>query len=263
MILPTCLAVLLAWATATTATSILLPLYIYPLSGAWDPVFNAIASTPSVHWQVIVNPNSGPGPANTYPNSDYITAINRLNSYRNVETVGYVSTNYTNRPYSEVTADIQTYAYWATYTATTANISMNGIFFDETPSANLAPLIQYMSNASTFAYDTIPTPATTVIFNPGTSATALQYFDYAEMIVEFENFYTAYQNQTTIDSFPSGGVRKQSVVLVHSYTGTAATLQSLVHTGIVNELAAMYFTSDCCYQDLSILGQVATAFSKG
>ncbi|SLM40199.1 Spherulation-specific family 4 [Lasallia pustulata] len=262
MVLPKVLAVL-AWATTTTATSILLPLYIYPLSGAWTPIFNAIASTPTVHWQVVVNPNSGPGPANAYPSSDYITAINQLNSYKNVETIGYVRTNYTNRPCSEVTADIQTYAYWATYQVTNANISVNGIFFDEAPYANLAALIQYMSNVSSFAYDTIPTPATTVIFNPGTSATALQYFNYAQTIIEFEDFYTAYQNQTTINSFPSGGVRKQSAVVVHNYTGTAATLQSLVHTGIVNKLAGMYFTSDCCYQDLSIIGQVATAFSKG
>ena len=260
MILPFSLAAL-AWAITTArATSIILPLYIYPLSGAWTPVFNAISSTPSVHWQVVVNPNSGPGPANTYPSSDYITALKQLNSYPNVETIGYVRTNYTNRPLSQVTTDVQTYAHWATYT--TSNISVNGIFFDEAPYANLAAPIQYMSNASSFAYDTIPTANTKVVFNPGTSATAVQYFNYADTIVEFEDYYTAYKNQTTINTFPSGG-RTQSAVLVHTYTGSTATLQSLVHTGIANKLASMYFTDDCCYNDLIILGHLASAFSMG
>ncbi|MCJ1239222.1 hypothetical protein MMC14_007216 [Varicellaria rhodocarpa] len=252
--------VLLTGATAAAATSLLLPLYIYPSSGAWTSVFNAIASTSTVHWQVVVNPSSGPGPVNSYPNSDYIAAISKLNSYKNVETIGYVPTNYTNRSYDKVTADIQTYAYWATYTV--ANISVNGIFFDEAPYANIAASIQYMANASSFAYNTIPTAATTVIFNPGTNATALQYFNYAQTIIEFEDYYSVYKNQTTIAGFPSGG-KMQSAIVVHNYTGTATTLQSLVHTGITNHLAGIYFTDDCCYNDLSIIGQLATAFSKG
>ena len=263
MILSTILPAVLAWsATTAAATSLLLPLYIYPLSGAWTPVFNAIASTPNVHWQIVVNPNSGPGPANSYPSSEYIAAIDQLNSYKNVETIGYVRTNWTNRPYSEVTADIQTYAHWATYTATKANISMNGIFFDEAPAVDLATPIAYMSNASGFAYKTMPTPATKVVFNPGTNATALQYFNFADTIIEFEDDFTAYRNQTTIDGFPSDE-RKKSAVLVHNYDGTIATLQGLVYTGILDKLSGMYFTDDCCYQDLSILGQLATAFSKG
>lgn len=99
-------------AGSAAATSVLLPLYIYPTPGAWTPVYNAVAANASVHWQIVINPNSGPGPANTYPNSDYITAISKLNSYKNVELIGYTPTNYTNRPYANVTQDIRTYAYW-------------------------------------------------------------------------------------------------------------------------------------------------------
>ena len=41
----------------------LLPLYIYPGTSltAWTPIFNAIKQYPSVHWQVVINPDSGPG----------------------------------------------------------------------------------------------------------------------------------------------------------------------------------------------------------
>ena len=251
--------VLLTGATAAAATSLLLPLYIYPSSGAWTSVFNAIASTSTVHWQVIVNPNSGPGPVNSYPSSDYIAAISKLNSYKNVETIGYVRTNYTNRSYDKVIADVQTYAHWATYKA--ANISVHGIFFDEAPYVNDATFIQYMANVSSFAQNTIKTAPTTVMFNPGTNATALQYFDYAQTIVEFEDSYSLYKSQTTIASFPRSR-KTQSAILVHNYTDTSTTLQSLVHTGITNRLAGLYFTDDCCYNDLSIIGQVATAFSK-
>ena len=250
----------LAWVTTSTATSIILPLYVYPLSGAWTPVFNAITSSPNVHWQVVINPSNGSGPANTYPNSDYVAGINQLNSYKNVETIGYVHTLSATRPYSEVTTEIETYAYWAT--CTSANLSINGIWFDEAPTANLAAPLQYMANASAFAYNTVPTADTTVIFNPGSNLTALQYFNYANTIIEFEDYYSNYMNQTTINYFPSGG-KKQSGVLVHTYTGTTATLQSLVHTGIINKLAGMYFTDDDNYQDLNIVGQVATAFAKG
>ncbi|MCJ1241540.1 hypothetical protein MMC14_009545 [Varicellaria rhodocarpa] len=219
---------------------------------------NAIASTPSVHWQVVVNPNSGPGP-DTYPDPYYIAGIDKLNSYKNVETIGYVPTNNTHRLYSNVTNDIETYANWATYS--TANLSVNGIFFDEAPSMDDAAKIQYMANASSFAYATIPTAATTVIFNPGVIV-ALPYFYYANTIIEFENSAAEYQNQTTINNFTGGGV-KQSAVLVHNYAGTIATLQSLIHTGIANNLAGMYFTDDTNYTDVNIVGQVATVFAQG
>lgn len=118
-----------------------------------------------------------------------------------------------------------------------------------------------MANASTYTYDTIPTANTTVIFNPGTNATAIQYFDYAEVIIEFENFYSAYANQSTINGFPRGYLG-QSAAVVHNSTASNATLTSLVHTAKVDGLAAIYFTTDCCYNSLAGLPALAAAFNK-
>ena len=49
-----------AYATTGRAISVLLPLYVYPESGAWDPVYSAVSSNPSVEFVVVVNPDSGP-----------------------------------------------------------------------------------------------------------------------------------------------------------------------------------------------------------
>lgn len=45
------------------ATDILLPLYVYPLTGVWDPVYNAASAYPDVTFRVIVDVDSGPGGA--------------------------------------------------------------------------------------------------------------------------------------------------------------------------------------------------------
>jgi hypothetical protein len=56
----------------------------------------------------------------------------KLNSHANVTTVGYVLIDYCRRPLSEVYADIEAYAGWATGNQNTG-IGVEGIFLDETP----------------------------------------------------------------------------------------------------------------------------------
>jgi Spherulation-specific family 4 len=51
----------LSLAALGAATQVLLPLYIYPLTGVWDPVYDAIAAYPDLLFRVIVNVDSGPG----------------------------------------------------------------------------------------------------------------------------------------------------------------------------------------------------------
>jgi hypothetical protein len=46
---------------AVCATGVILPLYTWPSDGAWDPVYDALVAYPEVDFNVIVNPNSGPG----------------------------------------------------------------------------------------------------------------------------------------------------------------------------------------------------------
>jgi len=78
---------------------------------------------------VIVNPFNGPGPG-PLPDENYTREIQHLNSYSNVQTIGYISTNYGKREIENVVKDVKIYAAWAEQGD---RIGMKGIFLDETP----------------------------------------------------------------------------------------------------------------------------------
>lgn len=84
---------------------------------------------PHQRFIVIVNPNSGPGDSE-YPDDEYTVQIKKLNAYANVQTVGYVRTDYGKRPIDDVLGDVDKYASW---TWKTPELAMHGIFFDESP----------------------------------------------------------------------------------------------------------------------------------
>ncbi|TAQ87023.1 hypothetical protein B7494_g4652 [Chlorociboria aeruginascens] len=221
-------------------------------------VNNAISQYPSVQWQIIINPDSGPG-ATSLPDDTYKAAIAQLNAYPNVVTLGYVRTNYTNRAYSSVTADIDIYAGWASYIE--ADIAVDGIFFDEATISTTAAALQYMEDVSNYAYAQVPSSVTYVIFNPGTSATPTEYFDWADTIVEFEDYYSDYADQTTINTIPAS-YRANSAIITHD-TPISAPLTSLVHTIIADQIEGLYFTSDCCYNAVALLPQLVAAVAAG
>lgn len=79
-----------------------------------------------------MNPNSGPGAEPWWPNEDYVREIPRLNAHANVQTVGYVSTDYCKKPIEKVLADIDGYARWSS-DERFPGLAVRGIFFDETP----------------------------------------------------------------------------------------------------------------------------------
>ncbi|KAF2268664.1 hypothetical protein CC78DRAFT_529675 [Lojkania enalia] len=129
----------------TSKSSILLPLYIYPDSGAWDPLHSAICANPNLNFIIIVNPNSGPGSPPWWPNADYIREIPRLNAQPNACTVGYVRTTYCRRPIQEVLRDIATYADWSKDFSING-LGVNGIFFDETPNVYSEEVKTYLDS---------------------------------------------------------------------------------------------------------------------
>jgi hypothetical protein len=136
--------------TPPQKSSVLVPLYVYPAPGAWEPLFTAyatnispsyvpsaytrgrISSHPTLNFTVVVNPASGPGPG-AGPDANYTREIPRLNAYANVRTVGYVSTDYTKRDLGAILRDVKVYSAWSE-NATIASLGMRGIFLDETPS---------------------------------------------------------------------------------------------------------------------------------
>lgn len=240
------LLALCSLALPATSLFVLLPLYIYPgtSASAWSNVTAAIAAYPTVQWQVIINPNSGPG-TTTFPSDpNYITGISNLNKYPNVITLGYVDTAYTNRAYSSVVSDIDVYAKWESYT--NANISIGGIFFDDVVGANAATssVLTYYHNISSYAYAKVPSTVTPVVFNPG-SAGPIQLFNYCDTMVEFENPLSNYQNLTTIKALPSG-YAGQSAIIIYNATETT-DVKSLVHTMSTNGVGAVYFDYGACF----------------
>jgi hypothetical protein len=253
-------APLLFFALPTSSLFILLPLYVYPDSdaSAWSAVVSAVAAYPSVQWQIIINPDSGPG-SPPYPDTNYIAGISQLNGYANVQTLGYVDTARGNRAYADVQSDIEVYAGWAGYTA--ANIGVDGIFFDDATVSTTTANYTYMQNAANYAYATIPTNPTYVIFNPG-EVSPTRYFNYADTIVEFEDVYAKYAGQTTIDTFPDGYLA-QSAILINETPTTVTNVETLIDTMNTDGIQATYLTYDCCYNSLSstLLNAIASAIS--
>ena len=246
---------------------ILLPLYEYP-----DDNFSGVASTieahPSVQWQIVINPSSGPGTtsSNPYPSSDYISWISRFNSYDNVELLGYVDTAFGNRPANDVTTDIASYAKWSDYPDASMNISMDGIFFDDVTVDTSDTNYTFYGDISAYARNYMPSNITPIIFNPGTPAITSgeqKYFDYCDTMVEFEDSASNYKNETTLDLIPTAH-KAQSAVILHTFVGGDAIVESHVNTMTANGIEAMYLTSDCCYNAVNqtLLEQLVDAIAN-
>ena len=88
-------------------------------------------TNPHLNFSVIVNPCSGPC-LDSIPEAPYLTELPKLKAYPNIRTIGYVATNYTNKPIETVIAEIDTYARWTDLLNDT-RMAVDGIFFDETP----------------------------------------------------------------------------------------------------------------------------------
>ena len=90
---------------------------------------------------MVVNPASGPG-IGFGPDANYTREIPRLNSYANVRTVGYVSTNWARRDVVLALEDVSIYSKWSENT-TASGMGMHGIFLDETPTEYKDASAQY------------------------------------------------------------------------------------------------------------------------
>lgn len=179
---------LFLFSSAVQATKVLLPLYIYPSwQGWWNNVFAAVGANPNVTFQIILNPLNGPGGTTPGYNSDWVAGVSRLNSYRNVHTLGYVHTSYNARDRADVEADVAAWAGWNAYVA--RNISVNGIFFDEVPNwatpRNGKNDVAYMANLTAYskAQFGARAPRFQTIYNVGTKSVHPEYFTQADYVV--------------------------------------------------------------------------------
>ncbi|QIW95853.1 hypothetical protein AMS68_001371 [Peltaster fructicola] len=200
----------------STKANVIVPLYVYPdtQASAWGPLFNVANSSSALNYTVIVNPLSGPGP-NALPDSNYITGITMLNGLPNVKTIGYVPTNYTVRNINDVVNDVNVYANWS---KANTQLTLNGIFFDESPFEYNDDIVAYVStirdavnNADGIASDKM------IVYNPGTVPDGPLYYS-PDLVVTFEDTYA---NFTGSDLSYMSANRTQYCSMVHSTPNTA------------------------------------------
>ncbi|CAN8098338.1 unnamed protein product [Discula destructiva] len=133
-------------ASPTTRPFILVPLYIYPAPGAWDPLYTAAEqhAAAGIDFYVIVNPANGPG-ADVLPDANYVVALERLTALPNVRVIGYVHCSYGLREAEEIVHEVWRYAGWEEENAKVGgkSIIVDGIFIDETPSST--EYVQYLA----------------------------------------------------------------------------------------------------------------------
>ncbi|KAG6895655.1 hypothetical protein C0992_000176 [Termitomyces sp. T32_za158] len=215
--------------SALLPSTLIFPLYIYPGTGctSWAPLLTAIPLNPTLQFLVVVNPNSGPGPAGSQPDANYQACVAQLRMAGavggNVKMIGYVSTAYGARDASAVTADIDTYAGWA------AAYRVEGIFFDEaaTDSGSVSKYQSYASRARTQLGS-----SAFVTLNPGTwsSTSSASYFTFADLIATFENTY----NSFTPSAFPDSAStpRNKQAAFIHTGPTSApiAMVQEITQT---------------------------------
>ena len=223
---------------------IIFPLYLYPGDNgtAWSDVASTIEAYPGVQWQIVVNPNSGPGTSSYPSDPNIISGIAKLNSYSNVKTVGYVDTAHGQKDISSVSAEIDVYASWASYND--ADIGIGGIYFDDVSSEESSSMYSYYRTVAAHARSSMKN-SSHVAFNPGYRAPT-QLFSYADTIVEFEDSLANYQSEDIIDQIPTR-FRGQSALQIYS-TPEGTDVGGLISTMAQSGIEAVYFGEDCCYK---------------
>jgi len=153
-------------------SSVIIPLYVYPSAGAWDPfhdVYDTVplllsllvipglttctafraSSFPRIHFTVVVNVHNGPGEG-ALPNAEYTAAIEALNSLSNVRTIGYVATTWCTRDLSSVLDDIAAFSFWGEYDS---SLALSGVFVDETPTQYSTDYAVYLDSIAQAVQD--------------------------------------------------------------------------------------------------------------
>ncbi|KAF7587107.1 hypothetical protein BBP40_007713 [Aspergillus hancockii] len=186
-----------------------------------------IESYPNLHFLVIVNPNSGPG-APPLPDANYVREIARLNSYANVDTLGYIAIRYCRKPLCEVLEEIQTYATWA-HDYVSTGLGVKGIFFDETPNLYSSDAAEYLAGLQSYIKGTPGLLGKRlIVHNPGTPPDAALGNLGADLILTCEEAYSRYRSnevQIRLRDYPYD--RARSGYVIHSVP--MHHLQPLVH----------------------------------
>lgn len=226
------------------ATAIFLPLYLYPFNSSWDGVTKSIAQYPDLNFQIVIAPNL----INVLPDINYITHLEILNNYTNVQTLGYVPTNWATRDIALVQQEINCYASWANFTA--ANIQVSGIFFDEAPSAPNTDNLSYMGNVTSYAKSLLGPGKNKITFNPGVTVNA-SWYNIADEIIIFEDTWAKFE-QAGITPMPPE-LQQKSIYLIHNFTGDSDLQHDLISNLTEQHIAGAFVTTQDGYTSMSTL----------
>lgn len=250
------------------ATKLLLPLYQYPEGTVWDTIYTSIAAHPQLEFQIILNVDSGPG--GPEPNSDFATGVAKLNSYPNVETLGYVHVLYGEASTDEVAQNTSNWAAWNSYTA--ANTSISGIFFDETPNSQGSAGdndVTFMRTVVEAASSAFGTHSFTSMMNPGSGVEHTEFWDIADYIVIFEDEASSYSS-SVLTSNITPGKESQSAILIPEFAevGTATEaktwIQGIVEAGVASAHILDYgYIQATTLDEPAPLGSIAAALASG
>ena len=208
---------------------ILIPLYNYPTW--WTPATyiwtNVVAAARQVPVCAIIDPADGPdGPA---PNADYQHGMDDLRA-GGVEMLGYVDSNYGNRPIAAVKSNIDTYA---------TGWNVNGIFVDQASTA--ANRLAYYGELYDYIHSR--TGLARVVINPGTVPDETYVSrPAADVTVWFENSNTDWSAWSP----PVYGARhpmRGFGALVYD-CATAAAMTQVVDQAVARRSGWVYVTDD-------------------
>ena len=219
-----------------------LPLYIYPFNQSWDAVTTAIAANPTLQFQIVISPHL----ANIYPDANYVLGLSSLNLFPNVQTLGYIYTSWATRNISEVEEEVDAYAAWPNFLG--GDIAVDGIFFDETPTAYTNDTSSYLNSITSYARTALGPNKVHIAFNPGLPVNKA-FYDIADTINIFENTFAAF-NLTTLDIL-DWDLLGRSTYAIHSFNGDEDDHVDLIRNLSDSNVGGFLVTTDEGYTRLS------------
>lgn len=240
--------------------SILAPFYIYPAPGAWEPLYTAATAHPDVRFDIIVNPDTGPGGA-ACPDSNWISTLQQLSTYDNIRTLGYVHTAnrfdcgdsgtdicVTTAPVEQVNANVTKYVGWG---ECDGGVAIDGIFFDESPYQANPDFVQYMQTASSFASSALPA-GSELVFNAGAAVQDPQYWALTDYICVLENSEAGWRADgglAAVEARVQGGFADQAAVILYGYRSGVQRLRSDVQAIVETGLGSLFVSDAGSYAE--------------
>jgi len=205
-------------AEAGVCQGLAIPAYFYP-----GTLWTTSITSPRTAI-LIMNPDSGPGASKDI---NYVNAVTAAQA-AGIKVLGYVHTNYGDRPIQEVKSEIDLYKLW---------YSVDGIFLDE--ASSIASDFAYYKSVAKYIRDS---KGGYVMLNPGAVPTSQGYIKLADTTVVFEDTYDAYQTWVPpawIYNYPAS----KFAHLVHT-TATKAQMTNAISLSNVRNTGLIYVTND-------------------